>query len=278
MGIGLGCLGAIFFFSLIFILPVEQGSWFILLFILASLTSLIVGGRYDSKRKLDFTDNLFKRLKEMAKRIDDFNVTQEFISPNLESYIALDEDNKKVCIIENEHKNHGELSKTTSKFEYKHYVYSFNEIIQSEIISDGVTINKTSRSSQIGGALVGGALAGGIGAVIGGLGTSSESKSTVTNLELQVVVDNAKNSVHRVIFMSPHDLGKYITNNEEKEIAHWHNLLTHIINRTNESISSDINSSPISMSDEIRKLSELYKDGILTEEEFNEQKTKLLSS
>lgn len=281
MGIGLGCLGAIFFFSLIFILPIQQGSWFILFFILASLASMIAGGRYDTKRKFDFADNILKKLNGIVKKIEGFNVTQEFISPSLESYIAIDEDNKKVCIIENEHKNHGELSKTTSKFEYKSYVYSFSEIIQSEIIKDGVTINKTSRGSQIGGALIGGVIAGGVGAIIGGSGASSKSKTTITSLELQIVVNNVKQSIHKVIFMSPHDLGAFITDDETKKINHWHNLLTYIINKSesvNLTKSQDINTLHTSTADELKKLAELRNDGILTEDEFQKQKQKLLSS
>ena len=47
--------------------------------------------------------------------------------------------------------------------------YSLKDLLQVEIIEDNVTITKTSRTSQVGGAIVGGMLAGGVGAVIGGL-------------------------------------------------------------------------------------------------------------
>ncbi|MBU8877952.1 SHOCT domain-containing protein [Bacillus sp. FJAT-29790] len=95
-------------------------------------------------------------------------------------------------------------------------------------------------------------------------------------LELQIVVNNAKNSVHRVIFISPHDLGAFMTGDEIKEANHWHNLLTHIIDRTDGNIISE-NSSSTYVADELTKLADLYSKGILTEEEFKQQKQRMLN-
>ncbi|MGF9975334.1 SHOCT domain-containing protein [Viridibacillus arvi] len=283
MGTGVGCLGMIFFAFLLF--SVASGSedlstgffWFCLIGIGASAFGGLI---FDVKRQSSFADEIKKKLKDTVKTVENFNGTQEFTSPNLESYIAIDEDNKKVCIIENKHKNTNSwaLSKSLSKFDYKYYVYSFDEIIQSEIIKDGVTINKTSRGSQIGGAIIGGALAGGVGAIIGGLGGSSESTSVVNKLELQIAVNNAKKSSYKVIFKSPYDLGEFITGDEEEKINHWYNLLTLIINRTDENVVSEKTLPSTYVSDELKKLAELKHDGILTEEEFKQQKQKLLSS
>lgn len=279
MGVGIGCLGMIIFAIILYegVGSSDSSSGFIWFCLIGIGASAFAGFHLDDKRKLDFGDELTRKLKNIVKILKNFNVTQEFISPNLESYIAIDESNRKICIIENEHKGNGQLSRTLNKYDYKYYVYSFDEVIQSEILKDGVTINNTSRGSQIGGAIIGGVLAGGVGAIIGGMGASSESTSVVNKLELIVAVNNLKKSTHRVVFKSPFDFGKFITNREEDEIIHWHNLLTHIIKRVDsESNSTIINKETGSLTDDLKKLAELRNEGILTEEEFQQQKRKIL--
>ncbi|HHW37447.1 MAG TPA: SHOCT domain-containing protein [Bacillales bacterium] len=279
MGVGIGCLGMIIFGIILFSVASsgELSAGFVWLCLIGIAGSAFGGLFLDNKRKLGFGGELSKKLKDTVKKIDGFNVTQEFMSPNFESYIAIDEDNKKICIIENEHKNFGEISKTLNRYLYQHNVFSYADIIQSEVIKDGVTINRTSRGSQIGGAIIGGALAGGVGAIIGGLGASSESKSIITSLELQIVVNNSKKSNYKVVFKSPNDLGAFTTGNEINDINHWHNLLSHIINRTDNNSSISSNKPLLTISDELKKLAELKDSGILTEKEFNTQKQKLLS-
>ncbi|MGR5973316.1 hypothetical protein ACT7CX_19865 [Bacillus cereus] len=46
--------------------------------------------------------------------------------------------------------------------------YDFADLIQSEILEDGVSISKVSNVSMLSRVLVGGALAGGVGAIVGG--------------------------------------------------------------------------------------------------------------
>jgi hypothetical protein len=278
-GTGLGCLGALFCFALIFALPFtfDDGGIFNLILIIGAISCLIAGMRYDSKRKISFGDQQKEKLKNVFNTLDDFSATQEFTSPNFESGIAIDEMRKKICIIENQHKNYGEVSET-NKYEYQIYVYSFSEIIQSEILKNGVTITKISRSDQISGAIVGGALGGGAGAIIGGLGASSQSITTITSLELQIVVNNAKNSVHKVTFLSPNSIGAFITGDELKAINHWHNLFTHILNRNDDNRPTVSSSPSLSVADELTKLAQVRRDGLLTEEEFEQQKQKILSN
>lgn len=280
MGTGFGCLGMIIFgLILLKLINIDDvGGGLILLCMFGIVASGVIGIMFDDKRKFWLADDLVKKIKNIMKSIENFKITQEFFSPNLESYIAIDEENKQICIIENEHKNYSILSETLNKYEYKSYVLDYKDIIQSEILRDGVTINKTSRGSQIGGALVGGVLAGGVGAVIGGLSASSESTSTVTKLELQVVVNNSKKSFHRVIFMSPDDITlpeRILPNKDlEKEITHWYNLLSHIVDKTEPELST---TNLMSTADELNKLLVLRNSGVLTDEEFNQQKSRILS-
>jgi hypothetical protein len=77
----------------------------------------------------------------------------------------------------------------------------FSSIVESSIKEDGETVTKTSRGSQIGGALVGSALTGGlgVGSVIGALGAKQTSSETVSKVTLEIVIDDLNNPVHEVV-------------------------------------------------------------------------------
>lgn len=72
----------------------------------------------------------------------------------------------------------------------------YSKIIESELMENGNTLTKTSRGSQIGGALIGGALAGGVGAVIGGLSGNKTSSESIKSLQIKIVMDDMTSPVH----------------------------------------------------------------------------------
>jgi hypothetical protein len=281
MALGVGCLGAIFFAIILFsVASSGEISSGLIWFCIIGVAGSCFGGLWaDSKRKINVANEQKQKIKEILLGLENFNISQEFYSPNMESLIAIDEQTKQFCIIENKHENYMELSTTFSKYEYDHKVFNYNEILQSEILEDGATITTTSRRSQLGGALLGGVLAGGVGAVIGGLSGSQSSSQEVKKIQLQVVVNDTKKSFYRITFMSlengvKKDMSVYKLAN--KNVTHWHNLISYLINHADKK-DGVVNQSTTTNLDEIRKLSELFKEGILTEEEFNQQKQKLLS-
>ncbi|MEK4871221.1 hypothetical protein [Niallia sp. FSL W8-1348] len=68
--------------------------------------------------------------------------------------------------------------------------FNYYEILQVELKEDDETASVSSRTSQLGGALVGGALAGGVGAVIGGLSGKQKQKRMVKSIKLVLTLDN----------------------------------------------------------------------------------------
>ncbi|WP_321323781.1 hypothetical protein [uncultured Parasphingorhabdus sp.] len=69
----------------------------------------------------------------------------------------------------------------------------YDDLISAEIITDGATINQTSRVSQVAGGLVGAAIAGPAGAIIGGLGASSRSsKAPPKQVKLRLTLADIK--------------------------------------------------------------------------------------
>ncbi|PGP04496.1 hypothetical protein CN996_09745 [Bacillus cereus] len=291
MGVGIGCLGliiiAIIFFSAVSSGDISDGLiWFC---IIGGIVSAFGGLIIDAMRKGNLSAELVKKMKEIVDGIEGFKVTQEFISPDMEAMIAIDEDNKKVLIINNKVENVAELSQTLSKYDYEHQIFSYKDILQSEILEDDVTLTRTSRGSQIGGALLGGILAGGVGAIIGGLSGSTKSINEVKKVQLQIVVNNTKKSFYRITFMSAEtaiskDSSIYINSN--KQITQWHSLFKVIIDMADkEDKGNNIqinhnnvsNTSTSNFADEIRKLHDLLKEGIITQEEFDSQKKKIIS-
>ncbi|WP_233879904.1 SHOCT domain-containing protein [Virgibacillus halodenitrificans] len=288
MGGGIGCLGliiiAIIFFSSALSGEISTGLvWFCIIGgIVASFGGLLI----DSMRKGNLASELIGKMKETLNQVEDFETTQEYISTDRESMLAIDETNKKVCIINNKYDNVSYLSQTFGKYDYEYYVFPYQDILQSEILEDGVTITKTSRGSQIGGALLGGALAGGVGAIIGGLSGKTKGTNEVKKVQLQVVVNNTRKSFHRITFLSrdePFSKDNLLYRNANKEITHWHNILSHIINRIDKEDKSLDNTNvhkgekPVNLvANELKKLAELKGSGIITEEEFIILKKKLL--
>lgn len=241
----------------------------------------------DYKRKRKFSKQLEVDLDQILSKLGPFKWSQKFYAVDKESMIAIDEENKKICIINNQYNNLNiELSKSFSKFDYKAMVFNYNDILQSEIIEDNNIITKTSRSGQLGGAILGSILAGGVGAVIGSLGASKTSSTTTKKMQLQIVVNNSEKSFYRILFSSfPEALPK--TNYQYKkvydEILHWHNILSYLIKSVDENELNNIDSPKeikkqnLSISNELLQLSELLKNELITKEEYEKLKMKIIN-
>jgi hypothetical protein len=133
---------------------------------------------------------------------------------------------------------------------------------------DGISITKTSRTSQIGGALLGGILFGGFGALVGGLTGKTSTSNKVNRIDLRLTVNNTEAPFHEVHFRSM------------QMARQWHALIEVLIKRADEDERRAQAPEPKrveSIADELAKLAELRRQEILTENEFNEQKAKLLS-
>lgn len=206
------------------------------------------------------TSKLEKLEFNVSKKVDIIVDTYNF------KFIAIDEQKNKIVFGD---VNHASL-------------YDYSEILESRIIEDGQEIITTSRSSQIGRAMVGGILAGGIGAIIGGGGATQTQTSEVKSISLRVVVNNISNPYFEINFLEDKN-NTYVSRDsfkyrEASRMANeWQNVISIIIkqadtlDRRNEKTMSSI-------SDELEKLSSLKIQGILNEEEFQLQKTKLLNA
>lgn len=205
-------------------------------------------------------------------RIEDFSATQKVMGLGGSTGLAIDEQRKKVCLID--------LSQQSAS-----RVFSYKDMLSSEIFEDGTMITKTVRSSQIGGILVGALALGGVGAVIGGLsGKTQTSSGNVKNVDLRLTVNDTQNPLHDIKFLYGETKKDSFAYRHAMQLArHWHGLVEVLIRRADmEDKTNASNSVPqiksYSVADEIRKLAELRDTGVLSSEEFQEQKARLLGS
>ena len=264
----IGCL--IFFVLLLVVVSafqVSASAGIVTLLVIIGIFSLFFYIAVQSERKEKLQNEIKKqKLFEILNSSGDFKSSKEFISYDYKNILALDEESKRICVVSDD---------GTRK------IYLYKDLLQVEIVEDGVSVTTTSRTSQLGGALVGGMLAGGVGAVIGGLSGKTKTEREINSIELKLVVNDTNQPVYSFVFYKKKKFEEFqATQKAKNEVNFWHSLISVLIKRadeeditSNESNKNDYNS----VADELLKLSELLKQGIITKEEFEKQKTKLLS-
>lgn len=221
------------------------------------------------------TSSMRKAMETRLGQLPDFSATQKVMGCDGNAGLALDEQRKKLCLIAN-----GSAGVTER-------VVSYRDILSVELFEDGSSITKTSRSSQIGGALVGGVLLGGIGAVIGGLSGKAKTSTKVKRVNLRLVVNDTTAPLHDVTFVNLEcKKDSIIYKQAMAEARRWHGIIEVLIRRANahDQASREKTSGPAlpsastSVADELKKLVDLRASGVLTTEEFQQEKSRLLGA
>jgi len=209
-------------------------------------------------------------MEKSLRRQKDFSATQKIMGCDGNSCIAIDEIRKKIGLVSNN------LNKVSIR------VISCRDLLSSEIFEDGTTITKTSRSSQLGGALIGGIAQGGVGALIGGLSGKTTTSGKIKRVVLRLIVNDTTNPTHEIYFQNVEgNSGGLIHEAAMKQARHWHSLCDVLIKRADEEDkvlapkTPQIISQPY-VADELKKLAELQSVGVLTADEFQQQKAVLL--
>jgi hypothetical protein len=238
--------------------------WCVLGFIILSVLTYFLD--IFIKKGEDKLRSIFNDLEEFSADEIYLSVKTGFASDillgNVVSAVGFDKNNKKICFV-----NEGKVNVVK--------MYSFNDIMESEIVIDGNTIVKTSATSAIGRAVVGGVLTGGVGAVIGGVTGKKSHNEVVKKIDLKICVNDSSNPFYKIRFLDTEcKKGDYIYNDGYEKAEKWHGIISTFIKQSElkeskkESVSTDIN--------DLLKLKELLDAGLLTNEEFTEQKKKLL--
>lgn len=171
--------------------------------------------------------------KELIARIhslEGFQSTQQFVSAN--SGIAIDDDHRTICLISRS------PSITTR-------IVPYADILSSEIVEDGVSVTRSSRTSQAAGAILGGVLGGGIGAVVGSLTGTRVTRAKVYRIDLRIIVNDLQNPTHEVNFLdTPAKQGSMVYKPSRKAAEQWHALFDVIIRRADDEVVKTIASPP----------------------------------
>ena len=217
--------------------------------------------------------NKEEAMKSSVNSLQDFTPTQQVMGVDGKSGLAVDEPNKKVCLITNN-------GTTVSQ-----RIISYYDILSVELFEDTTSITKTVRSSQIGGAVVGGIIFGGVGAVVGGLSGKIKTSGKIKRIDLRLIVNDTKAPLHDIAFLDV-EVKKdgFLYNLAIQAARLWHGIIEVLIKRADaEEKSREVSERQTeqvlgisSVADEIKKLSDLHNSGILTADEFQKQKARLL--
>ena len=172
-----------------------------------------------------------------------------------------------------------------------HEIFNYSDIIEVSYEENGSQLYTKSAGRTIGGAIVGGVLMGGAGAVVGGLSGASKQNKEIKNMDIKILLRSTSRTscvlhfkdVDRVL-KTKEDADRKLYEKYVKNANQAKDVLSVIIDNAKQV--STPTAQPIaqpvvaptssSVADELAKLAKLKADGILTEEEFQAQKSKLL--
>lgn len=218
------------------------------------------------------TSNKKKAMEKHLVRINDFSATQRVMGSNSDTGLAIDEQRKKICLIDHR------LPTVSLR------VISYKDLLSSELFEDGTSVTKTVRSSQIGGVLIGSLALGGVGAILGGLSGKTQTSEKINKIDLRLTINDTQSPLHDVSFLNVETKKDGLIYQQAMQQArHWHGLIEVLIKRAEtEDNSSGNNITPqiqsSSIADEIKKLADLRDSGVLSVDEFQQQKARLLGS
>jgi len=187
-----------------------------------------------------------------------------FVSPKDLSLIGLNFDEQKIVL-------------SAGKRET---VYDFDQICSVEVLENGVTLTSTNRGSQVLGSVSGGLALGGVGAVIGGLSASSRSRGRLRGITLKIFVDDQANPVYAIPFFwdkssKGTDPDEPRAKQSRETVDRFH---AHLLNAMRQAQKQAGTNSSGANASELRALWEMKLAGALTEEEFAQQKSRLLGN
>ena len=168
-------------------------------------------------------------------------------------------------------------------------LFNYCDIIEVSYEENGNQLYTKSAARTVGGAVVGGVLMGGAGAVVGGLSGASKQNKEIKNMDIKILLRSTSrtscvlnfNAVDKVL-VTKKDADRQLYETYLKQANQAKDTLAVIIDnakQVNNSVVKQIVKAPIhqgGIADELAKLAKLKAEGILTDEEFQIQKSKLL--
>ena len=169
-------------------------------------------------------------------------------------------------------------------------ILKYADIIEVSYEENGDQLFTKSAARTVGGAIVGGVLMGGAGAVVGGLSGASKQNKEIKNMDIKILLRSTSRT-SLVLQFKNYDRILKLKENSDRELYDVYlnnanqakDIFSVIIDNAKQANTSTsqpetpiVSPSSPSIADELAKLAKLKADGILTEDEFQAQKAKLL--
>lgn len=160
---------------------------------------------------------------------------------------------------------------------------NYEDLLSVSLETDGQTISEKSTMRTVAGAAVGGALFGGAGAVVGGLSGNTSSVKAIGKIVVKFVFRDIENPNYELVLLNvvspikPTDLDY---NRVKKALALGNKIkdvCAVIIDKVDSTKKEQPQISNLSVADELKKFADLLKEGLISQQEYEEQKKKLLN-
>lgn len=185
----------------------KEMSTILVIFVLVGLL-LAVAGFFMQKSEKEKTLTLLDQLKQLPNFHPEKTLIKTPHNQMIPTGVSLDGTSKKICLIRG--------NTLTLK--------SFADIVEAQIIIDGKTITKTSRSSQAVGMAVGAVLGGGLGLLVGGLTGSTSTSKQVNNVSIKLLINDLNAPMHEINMIELLSTGKTPVSIALKEAEEWDNI------------------------------------------------------
>lgn len=160
---------------------------------------------------------------------------------------------------------------------------NYEDLLSVSLETDGQTISEKSTMRTVAGAAVGGALFGGAGAVVGGLSGNTSSVKAIGKIVVKFVFRDIENPNYELVLLnvvSPIKLTDLDYNRVKKALALGNKIkdvCAVIIDKVDSTKKEQPQISNLSVADELKKFADLLKEGLISQQEYEEQKKKLLN-
>lgn len=160
---------------------------------------------------------------------------------------------------------------TINGFKKNQELFSYNQILDFELLEDGESITK----GGLGRAVVGGVLLGGVGAIVGGVTGGKKTKALCNSLKIKITFrDCYRQNIYIDLITTQTKTSSIIYKTEYKIAQDALSALQIACDYT--SRNSIVEEKPVSEADEILKFKKLLDDGIINQAEFEAKKKQLL--
>ena len=205
-----------------------------------------------------------KKIDKEAQRVAKYSDTEFDITKDIENYLYLDENRKKICIPT------GLIKK---KFDSTR-VFNYSDILNYELLEDGNSVSK----GGVGRALVGGALFGDVGAIVGG-STGRKQKQTCTRLQIKLTLNNIDRPTEYINFIiaeirKDNLIYKNAYSSAQKVLSAFDIICNP--NSKEENRNTETTKNNKSVPEQIKEYKELLDSGAITEEEYEAKKKQIM--